>query len=193
MGKKLLPEPATPKEPGVSAVTFNAVKHGIFSVSPVIPWFEDEEDWYAFRDSIFESLQPRGGLEQALADRAATLMWRLMRIVRYERESVAASLSDVGRDLRLARAYGHEEMPKKMTAKLKGEMDRMAMRRLLPDELTVNKIMRYEARLHRFLLQTLNHLSLLKGAGGGARRPSLGVPELGRPADRQPQMDTDRH
>ena len=48
----------------------NAVKHGIFSVSPVIPWFEDDEDWFAFRDSIFESLQPQGWLQLALADRA---------------------------------------------------------------------------------------------------------------------------
>lgn len=180
MSDEQLSEP--PVEPTVSAVTFNAVKHGIFSVSPVIPWFEDEEDWYAFRDSIFESLQPRGGLEEALADRAATLLWRLMRITRFERESVAASLAEVGRDLRLAAAYAREELPKEVTPEIRQRMDSMAMRRLLPDEQAVNKIMRYEGRLHRFLLQTLHQLALLQGASDGSRRARLGIPDLNPPS-----------
>jgi len=39
----------------------------------------------------------------------------------------------------------------------------MAMLRLLPDEETLNKIMRYETCLHRHLLQTLHQMALLKG------------------------------
>ena len=39
--------------PPVEPVTFSAVKHGIFSVSAVVPWFACEADWLAFRDSIF--------------------------------------------------------------------------------------------------------------------------------------------
>jgi hypothetical protein len=42
-------------------------------------------------------------------------------------------------------------------------IDRMLMDRLLPDDTTLNKIMRYETRLHRHLLQTLHQLALIKG------------------------------
>ena len=157
-------ESPTPIEPRESLVQFNAVKHGIYSVSPVIPWFEDEDDWLAFRDSIFESLRPEGGLEQALADRVALLLWRLMRIIRYERESVTNSLSAVRRDLETAIYLRDEQLPAdEVTPQMKTEMDRMAMDRLLPDDQTQNKIMRTETRLHRHLLQTLHQLALIKG------------------------------
>ncbi len=59
---------APPTEPALSPVKFNAVKHGILSVSPVIDFFENEEDWINFRDSIFDAIKPRDGLEDAFAD-----------------------------------------------------------------------------------------------------------------------------
>ncbi|HEV8574183.1 MAG TPA: hypothetical protein VGR43_05685, partial [Dehalococcoidia bacterium] len=88
-----LPHP--PVEPERSTVRFNATKHGILSVSPVIPFFEDEDDWAAFRDSIFEDLKPEGGMQHAMVDRIAALQWRIMRVLRYEREVITASLLDL--------------------------------------------------------------------------------------------------
>jgi hypothetical protein len=122
-----------PTEPRESPVRFNAVKYGIYSVSPVIPWFETEEDWFAFRDSIFESIQPQGGLELALADRVALLLWRLMRIARYERESIASSMADVRKDFE-ANIYLSGQWFDKVTDEMKETMQRMAMHRLLPDD-----------------------------------------------------------
>jgi len=132
-------------EPRESPVRFNAVKHGIYSVAPVVPIFESEDDWFNFRDSIFESLQPRGGLEEALADRVAGLLWRLMRTVRYERESIANSLATVRRDFETALYLRGEQPPgDQITSAMKEQMDRIAMDRLLPDDRTQNKIMRAE-------------------------------------------------
>ena len=146
--------PRTPR--GKAVVRYNALKHGVTSESPVVPVVENEDDWLAFRESIFESIRPEGGLEQALADRVAVLLWRLMRIVRYERESVANDQARIGKDLGLAAAYAHEKVPSKPTPEYIERIDRMLMDRLLPDDQTLNKIMRYETRLHRHLLQTLH-------------------------------------
>ena len=148
---------------GKAIVRYNAVKHGITSESPVIPVVENEDDWLALRDSIFQSIQPQGGLEEALAERVAVLLWRLMRIVRYERESVANAQARVGKDLALAAAYSREKLPSEPTPEIVQRIDRMLMDRLLPDDATLNKIMRYETRLHRHLLQTLHQLALIKG------------------------------
>jgi hypothetical protein len=172
-----------PVEPTRSPVTFNAVKHGILSVSPVIPIFENEEDWEDFRNSIFEELSPKGGLQQALADRVATLLWRLMRVVRYEREAVTGSIMEVGQDIRLADDY-LGEAPRSMTLDLKERMDKLAMRRLLPEDQAINKILRYEGRLHRHLLQTIHQIKLLKSERSLPTGSSLGQPNVDAPATR---------
>ncbi len=68
----------------------NALLHGITSNSPVIPGMEDESAWKRHCDGIVASIAPVGGLEEFLAQRLASLLWRLNRVVRYE---VAATCS----------------------------------------------------------------------------------------------------
>jgi hypothetical protein len=150
-------------EPVVSPVTFNAVKHGIYSVSPVVPWFESEADWLEFRGQVFEEIRPQGGLQMALADRVATLLWRLMRIVRYEREVVTGKLMDVERDFRSRTSPRGDEPTESEILAARAKMERMGLGRLLPDDATLNKIMRYESRLHRHVMQTLHQIALLQG------------------------------
>ena len=152
---------APPTEPALSPVKFNAVKHGILSVSPVIDFFESEEDWIAFRDTIFEAIQPRDGLESAFADRVAQLFWRMMRGLRYEREVINAGINSVAADMALARSVTGQDPPRD-AARLKEEMDRWGLARLLPGDAELNKVLRYETRLHRYLLQTLHQLNSLR-------------------------------
>jgi hypothetical protein len=151
-----------PVEPQRSPVTFNATKHGILSVSPVIPWLETEEDWLEFRDGIFESIQPDDFLQSFLADRVADIAWRILRLRRYERESIANSLRKVARDMVLNAGLAHQDIPPPESIERKEEMDRMAMYRLIPGEETLDKIGRYETRLHRQLLQTIRQIAALK-------------------------------
>lgn len=155
-------EMVPPIEPQRSPVTFNATKHGILSVSPVIPWFETEEDWLAFRDGIFESIQPEDFLQSVLTDRVATIAWRMLRLIRYEREHIAGSLRDVARDMVLGARLAREDVPGPGTTGRKERMDSMAMHRLIPGEHTLDKINRYETCLHRHLLQTLRQIAALK-------------------------------
>ena len=156
------PDMEPPVEPQLSPVTFNATKHGILSVSPVIPWFENEEDWLAFRDGIFESIQPDNFLLSFLTDRVADIAWRILRLRRYERESITDSLRQVARDMVLGARLARGEVPAANTPERKEEMDSMAMHRLIPGEHTLDKINRYETRLHWHLLQTLRQIASLK-------------------------------
>ncbi len=71
---------------GRLAVRMNASTHGILSVQPVVNAYERAEDWEAHRAAIVDSLGPRGGMEQMLAERVALCSWRLNRVALYESE-----------------------------------------------------------------------------------------------------------
>jgi hypothetical protein len=64
-------------------------------------------------------------------------------------------------------------------------MDRMLMARLLPGDETLDKVMRYETKLHRFLLQTLHQFMVVKGlrkpGGRYYGESSLNPPGLTQP------------
>jgi hypothetical protein len=84
---------------GKEVARWNATRHGIRSPAPVIPGLEKAEDWEDHRDGVLESLSPEGHLELVLAERVALLSWRLHRVTRYERETIALSQEKVEDDL----------------------------------------------------------------------------------------------
>ena len=77
---------------GKAIVSRNAIRHGLLSWKPVIPGFENVEDWESHHERTLESLAPVGYAETMLAERAALLLWRLDRVSRYEREVTAIAL-----------------------------------------------------------------------------------------------------
>jgi hypothetical protein len=95
--------PAT--QEGKEVVKWNATRHGIRSPAPVIPSIEKKEYWEDHRDGILESLQPQGHLELVLAERAALLLWRLRRVIRFETESIALYQEKVEDDLARQRRF----------------------------------------------------------------------------------------
>jgi hypothetical protein len=84
---------------GKEVARWNATRHGIRSPAPVIPGLEKAEDWEEHRDGVLQSLSPEGHLELVLAERVALLSWRLHRVTRYERETIALSQEKVEEDL----------------------------------------------------------------------------------------------
>lgn len=84
---------------GKEVARWNSTRHGIRSPAPVIPGLEKAEDWEDHRDGVLESLSPEGHLELVLAERVALLSWRLHRVTRYERETIALSQEKVEEDL----------------------------------------------------------------------------------------------
>jgi hypothetical protein len=70
-------------EIGKSVARWNALSHGLSSISPVIRG-EKKEDWEVHRADIIATSAPTGTMEMEMAERVALLTWRLRRIVRYE-------------------------------------------------------------------------------------------------------------
>jgi hypothetical protein len=71
----------------------------------VVPGLEKAEDWEEHRDGVLESLSPEGHLELVLAERVALLSWRLHRVTRYERETIALFQEKVEEDLEQRKGF----------------------------------------------------------------------------------------
>lgn len=167
-------------------VRLNPVRHGVLAQTPVIPLVEKQEDWEELRAGVFEYLDAEGTLEEALADRVAGILWRLYRVVRFESESISRYLQDVPGDWRASRSASGMPVPGEVTEEVVAEMDRMLMARLLPGDETLDKIMRYETKLHRFLLQTLHQFMVVKGLKKTGGR-YYGESEVNPPGFTQPR------
>src|SRR3972149_10945633 len=168
-------------ERGKAVVRRNPIKHGVLAQTPVIPLVEREEDWRRLREGVFEYFQVKGAMEEALADRRAGIIGRLYRVVRFESESINRYLHDVPKDWRLSERLSRRETQTEVTEEAVAEMDAMLMARLLPGEETLEKVMRYETRLHRFLLQSVHQLVLLKGMRGGGAGGYFGLSDMNPP------------
>jgi len=163
-GRKRKKRGGGPKTPeGKARVRLNPIKHGVLAQTPVIPLVEREEDWKRLLQSVLDWVQLEGEFAEALGTRAAFLMWRLKRVERYERDYIESYLEDVPQDYQASLQLEGREVPTQPSAKDVREMDRMLSARLIPDDATLDKISRYEARLHRYLWQTLYQISVLKG------------------------------
>ena len=86
---KMLAETAKATGPktamGKAVCAANALRHGLRSDRAIVPAAgETTDDWEAFRGSVVRSLGPTSGIESALADRAASLLWRMNRVTGYE-------------------------------------------------------------------------------------------------------------
>jgi len=145
-------------ERGKAVVRRNPIKHAVLAQTPVIPLVEREEDWRRLREGVFEYFRVEGAMEEALADRIAGIIWRLYRVVRFESESINRYLHDVPKDWRLSERLSRRESRTEVTAEAVAEMNAMLMARLLPGEETLEKVMRYETRLHRFLYRACTSL-----------------------------------
>src|SRR5919107_5171854 len=100
---------------GKEIARWNATRHGIRSPAPVVPGLEKAEDWEAHRDGMPQSLSPEGHLELVLAERVALLSWRLHRVTRFERETIALSQEKVEADLMKKRQGFGRSIPKAMS------------------------------------------------------------------------------
>lgn len=139
----------------------NAVSHGMWTDRPVIPGMEDEEQYERHLAGITENLAPEGALEEELAGRIASLLWRLRRVTRHETattryvvEGVRRKVDDAN-DLIAAREEGGDLIDTSLVYKDQE-------RHLVLDPYHLDNIMRYEAHLHRQCLQTLHELEALQ-------------------------------
>ena len=148
-----------------------AVTHGMRSTSPVIDGMEDQQDWERHLDGIVESLSPEGALEQTLAERVASLFWRLQRVIRHETaatrhviKGIEGKVMDANRYIEAHPEQGHTLID---TSLVIHDQER----HLVLEPHGLDKIMRYEAHLHRQCLQTLHELEALQARRRGEQTP----------------------
>jgi hypothetical protein len=55
---------------------------------------ENADEWEAHRNAIVDDLAPHGAMELALAERVALTLWRLRRVVRFERDLITNAQSE---------------------------------------------------------------------------------------------------
>ena len=78
-----------PRSAGGKAVTArNALRHGLRSHDPILPE-GNAADFDRLRETLIADLEPAGGLEAALVERLAVLLWRLARVGRMESAIIA--------------------------------------------------------------------------------------------------------
>ena len=83
---------------GTAMTRFNALRHGLTANTPVIPGVESAEEWDTHLAAILDDCAPDGALQTSLVEHAASLIWRLRRVERYECESIAVGRERVDAD-----------------------------------------------------------------------------------------------
>ena len=178
-----------PKTPGgKQRSSRNATRHGVFARTPVLPLVEDEDEWLRLRQDVIDFFGLEGEFQQSLGERAAWLTWRLKRVARMEIEDVRHYQADVPEDWVSSMRMAGLPIPDRKTKQQVEEMRRMLMARLLPGEEIMEKILLYESRLNRYMLQTLYMIMVLKGFIKPKRGKLYGVAEL-TPPEVEPDGD----
>jgi hypothetical protein len=98
----------------------NALRHGAFSLLPVVEGMELTEDWESHRSGILASLSPNGALETALAERVALCLWRLDRVRRFETAVTGGGLEGVDEKCQPRHVSSHEMLRQELDGNTDG-------------------------------------------------------------------------
>jgi hypothetical protein len=160
----------------------NAWKHGISSDIMAIRKAEDPAEWEEHVAGIFESLKPEGHLESMLTERIAINLWKMRRIDHFQAITTAAYMGQAHNDLRIAGAFRDHTLAKGIYPDLpEDDVIRAKLLRVLPARDDLDKIMRYEAHLHRQYIQTLHELEAIQIRRKGGTSPLARLDIAGAP------------
>ena len=142
------------------------VTHGFRSERTVIPGMEDEAEWDRYLKGITENLAPEGALEEELAARIASLLWRLRRVTRHETATTRGIIEGIQSKIDYANTrIADREDGGELISDARTYKDQE--RHLVLEPYYLDNIMRYEAHLHRQCLQTLHELEALQARRRG--------------------------
>jgi hypothetical protein len=153
----LLPTPRRRGRPPKARASpaLNALRHGILSTSPVIPEIEKQSDWEDHLAGQIAAFKPVGDLELVLTHRIALTLWRLNRLIGFERYALGPS----------------ELYLRELTALRRGLNDADArLDRAFPMG-SIERVQRYESHLHRMFLKDLHELEALQARRRGDATP----------------------
>lgn len=167
---------------GRDAVRRNAVTHGILSPSPVVDAFENEREWQRHLAGMYESWEPETHQERVFVDRIANLAWRLKRVERFDTDTSSANFAEA--DAEASRIY-------RFYARLRDTPDdegpspeyiaHFQKYRLIPNDKVTPQLVRYEAHLHRLMIQTMHELEAMQDRRRGRPTPLARLDITGGP------------
>ena len=178
-----MPKRGPNTQAGKAVVRLNAVRHGIRSEIAVIDGIEDPKEWEWHRQGIIDSLKPEGVLEFVLADQIAFTLWKLRRVAFFQALQTRWHIDQTEYDLAVVNAYAAGTLSKGELAHPDStEVYGAELLRVLPTGAVLDKIMRYEAHLHRLYTQTLHELEALQARRRGQPAPLARLDISGSPA-----------
>jgi hypothetical protein len=137
---------------GKVLVRYNALKHGLLCRELLLP-YEDADELNELSSSISSGLRPQGALEEVLAYRIVSSIWRLKRSMKVELDVIQAGLER-------CKSSSQKELA-----------NSSAWRSLATNELGCNgawiNINRYETAIERQLYKALHELQRLQAARRG--------------------------
>ena len=150
---------------GKSAVSQNAVKHGLLTRRDVIS-SESQADFDLYREQMFDELDPVSPMESMLAERIVTLSWRLKRVCRIQNQTIDA-MNAANTSSPLAKLT-------QSPSNADGFNDELALGRLAIKDFTnarvLDRLLMYERRIEHSLYKTLlefQRLNLIKKMNTG--------------------------
>jgi hypothetical protein len=163
--------PRTPE--GKATTRLNALKHGFFAsdvVNPVLDGPARADEFKSILDALLEDFQPESARERLLVDEVAACCWRIRRLLRYEcRESWvdednfrrAARTETPSEGIAALMGYDHQAKRQHTYRKLhRAGLDSL----ILPSEIDIDKIVRYERLIKRNLYRALYTLEQMRAA-----------------------------
>lgn len=138
--------------PGKARSSGNAIRHGLCAKRMVIPG-EDEAEFADFRNRLWVDIDPKPGLEEALAERIIGALWRLRRAGRIEVEIL--DRAGAPRRLEAFQKSQHALVP--LSNQLGWAFEAASAK-------VVERLGRYEVRLERSLSRAIAELARLRDA-----------------------------
>jgi len=178
--------PKTPEGKAKSAQ--NATTHGLTASHDVIKG-ESQEEFDAHKQSFLDVLNPQNAVEDFLADRVASLAWRLNRAGSIERQMLDGFAADLEylRQHRSPWDYPASSEDPDLTLGC-------AVRRDLDNDKTLDRLTLYERRIESSLFKCLTALQYRKRKKNLTSDP-VSNPSLSRPTSRDlnnPRMEPTR-
>jgi hypothetical protein len=141
---------------GKSTSRLNSLKHGLLARAiPVqdLPdyWAREEEDLGALLSDLWSELRPEGSVEELLVERIACISFQLSRVYRFHRASICIAVKKEHCNSTLSFSSWTDELSRSKFEQY-----------LLPDEIALGKIVRYESMLDRELNRCLDRLDRLQ-------------------------------
>jgi len=128
---------------GKELIKYNAVKHGLLCKEAVISG-ESQEEFDNFSQEMMEDLMPNNKMEECLAERIITNMWRLKRVMNIEKK------------INLSVKTDYEDFS------ILNENTEASISIKTADNDVLGKIMRYETAIERSFYRAIHEYKLVK-------------------------------